>query len=128
VAGGEADHDEGRIRATEVRAGQFLGSGAVSLFTLVVQPNVLAGRPALLPADLDSPPAYSAIDDVVRTLVRPHRRRGSHVVKQPPQAAVTREVHVGDGVRAGDHARDQREDLCCGVRAALRGDVEPLGQ
>ncbi|WP_433462840.1 NAD-dependent epimerase [Spirillospora sp. CA-128828] len=62
-------HDAGRVRATEVRAGQFLGAGAYSIFTLLVQPKVLAGRPALVPAALDVPHAYSAIGDTARALV-----------------------------------------------------------
>jgi nucleoside-diphosphate-sugar epimerase len=62
-------HDAGRVRAAEVRAGQFLGAGAYSVFTLMVQPKVLAGRPALVPAELDVPHAYSAIGDTARALV-----------------------------------------------------------
>lgn len=65
----KAAHDEGRVRATEVRAGQFLGAGAFSLFTIVVQPKVLAGRLAVVPANLDTPHAYTAIDDAARSLV-----------------------------------------------------------
>ena len=64
----KAAHDAGRLRATEVRAGQFLGAGAVSIFTLLVAPKVLAGDLALVPAELDHPHAYTAIDDVARTL------------------------------------------------------------
>lgn len=62
-------HDAGRVRATEVRAGQFIGAGAYSVFTLMVQPKVLAGLPALVPAALDVPHAYSAIGDTARALV-----------------------------------------------------------
>ncbi|MFD0688888.1 NAD-dependent epimerase [Actinomadura fibrosa] len=62
-------HDAGRVRATEVRAGQFLGAGAYSLFSLVVQPKVLAGQLALVPAALDVPHGYSAIGDTARALV-----------------------------------------------------------
>ncbi|MEU9841168.1 NAD-dependent epimerase [Actinomadura sp. NPDC048032] len=62
-------HDAGRVRAAEVRAGQFIGAGAYSVFTLMVQPKVLAGRPALVPAELDVPHAYSAIGDTARALV-----------------------------------------------------------
>ncbi|MDL4816104.1 NAD-dependent epimerase/dehydratase family protein [Actinomadura opuntiae] len=62
-------HDAGRVRVTEVRAGQFVGAGAVSAFSLIVQPNVLAGRLALAPADLDAPHGFTAIGDAARTLV-----------------------------------------------------------
>ncbi|BCJ35149.1 NAD-dependent epimerase [Actinocatenispora thailandica] len=62
-------HDAGRVRAAEVRAGQFLGAGAVSLFSLLVAAPVRAGRPALVPAELDHLHSFSAIGDVARTLV-----------------------------------------------------------
>jgi nucleoside-diphosphate-sugar epimerase len=62
-------HDAGRLRATEVRAGQFLGAGAVSLFSLLVAAPVRVGRPVLVPAELDHPHSFSAIGDVARTLV-----------------------------------------------------------
>ncbi|MGI5163869.1 NAD-dependent epimerase [Spirillospora sp. CA-253888] len=54
---------------TEVRAGQFYGAGATSVFTLMVQPKVLAGRLALVPAALDAPHAYSAVGDTAAALV-----------------------------------------------------------
>ncbi|GAA1953959.1 NAD-dependent epimerase/dehydratase family protein [Catenulispora subtropica] len=64
-----AAHEAGRVRATEVRAGQFLGTGAVSSFTLTVAPNVLAGLLALTPAALDTATGYTAIEDAARALV-----------------------------------------------------------
>lgn len=64
-----AAHEAGRVRVTEVRAGQFLGGGAVSSFTLTVAPNVLAGRLALTPAALDTPTGYTSIGDAARALV-----------------------------------------------------------
>ncbi|WP_433336187.1 NAD-dependent epimerase [Spirillospora sp. CA-294931] len=62
-------HDAGRVRVTEVRAGQFYGEGAFSLFSFLVQPNVLAGRLALVPANLDTPHGFSAIGDTAEALV-----------------------------------------------------------
>ncbi|WP_131740218.1 NAD-dependent epimerase [Actinomadura roseirufa] len=62
-------HDAGRVRATEVRGGQFIGAGAYSLFSLLVQPNVLAGRLSVVPASPDTPHPYSAIGDVARAIV-----------------------------------------------------------
>ncbi|TDC72983.1 NAD-dependent epimerase/dehydratase family protein [Streptomyces hainanensis] len=62
-------HAAGRVRATEVRAGQFLGAGVLSVFTLTVQAQVLAGRLALTPQELDTPHGYAATDDVARALV-----------------------------------------------------------
>ncbi|WP_231500363.1 NAD-dependent epimerase/dehydratase family protein [Saccharothrix sp. NRRL B-16314] len=43
----KAAHDEGRVRVTEVRAGQFIGPGAFSIFTTMIVPKVLTGRLAL---------------------------------------------------------------------------------
>ncbi|MEV4315389.1 NAD-dependent epimerase/dehydratase family protein [Actinocrispum sp. NPDC049592] len=65
----KAAHDAGRVRATEVRAGQFIGVGAVSVFSLMIQPKVLAGQLALVPASLDAPHAYTSIEDAARALV-----------------------------------------------------------
>ncbi|MEV5880968.1 NAD-dependent epimerase/dehydratase family protein [Streptomyces sp. NPDC052101] len=73
-------HASGRVRATEVRSGQFLGVGAMSSFTLTVQANVLAGQLALTPAALDTPTGYTSIDDAARalvTLARDERSFGS---------------------------------------------------
>lgn len=61
--------DSGRVRVAEVRAGSFLGAGANSVFSLMVQPNVLAGRLILLPGDHDAPHSFSSIADTARTLV-----------------------------------------------------------
>jgi nucleoside-diphosphate-sugar epimerase len=64
-----AAHRADRVRVTEVRASQFIGPGAVSLFTLLVQPRVLAGDLAVVPADLDAPHSYSYVGDVAQALV-----------------------------------------------------------
>ncbi|GAA3437558.1 NAD-dependent epimerase/dehydratase family protein [Kutzneria kofuensis] len=65
----KAAHDAGRVRVTEVRAGQFIGPGAFSTFTAMVQPRVLAGRLAVVPAALDAPHSYTSVDDAARALV-----------------------------------------------------------
>ncbi|GII76458.1 oxidoreductase [Sphaerisporangium rufum] len=57
------------VPVTEVRAGQFYGAGAVSVFTLMVVRPVLAGAPALVPQEVDLPHSYSSIGDTARTLV-----------------------------------------------------------
>jgi nucleoside-diphosphate-sugar epimerase len=64
-----AAHTAGRIRATEARASDYLGPGAASMFTLMVLPRVLAGKRAMVPADLDAPHSWSYPGDVARTLV-----------------------------------------------------------
>lgn len=64
-----AAHEAGRVRVTEVRAGQFLGAGAVSIFSLLVQPAVLAGAQAKVPQELDLAHSFTAIDDAAAALV-----------------------------------------------------------
>ncbi|MFC5661866.1 NAD-dependent epimerase/dehydratase family protein [Kitasatospora misakiensis] len=64
-----AAHRAGRARVTEVRASDFLGRGATSLFAFMVVPAVLAGEPVDYPADLDAPHSWSYLGDVAATLV-----------------------------------------------------------
>ncbi|MYS78796.1 NAD-dependent epimerase/dehydratase family protein [Embleya scabrispora] len=64
-----AAHVAGRVRVTEVRASDFVGAGAASLYNFLVVPHVLAGTPAALPGDPDAPRSWSYIGDVARTLV-----------------------------------------------------------
>jgi nucleoside-diphosphate-sugar epimerase len=64
-----AAHRAGRIRTAEVRGSDYLGAGAVSVFTSIVLPAILAGRRALVPADLDAPHSWTHTIDVARTLV-----------------------------------------------------------
>ncbi|MFF3327292.1 NAD-dependent epimerase/dehydratase family protein [Streptomyces sp. NPDC002889] len=62
-------HDEGRLRATEVRAGQYLGPGAVSAFTLLVAPRVREGELALVHGNPDAAHSFSYTEDVAAALV-----------------------------------------------------------
>jgi nucleoside-diphosphate-sugar epimerase len=64
-----AAHHAGRIRATEVRASDYLGPGASSLATMVLS-RVLAGQRAFVPGDPDVPHTFTYVPDVARTLVR----------------------------------------------------------
>ncbi|MGA5036784.1 NAD-dependent epimerase [Streptomyces capoamus] len=61
------------VKVTEVRAAQFYGAGAVSVFSLMVQRQVMEGRLVLVPQELDVPHSYSAIGDTARTLVAASR-------------------------------------------------------
>lgn len=65
----KAAHDAGRVRVTEVRAGQFIGPDAFSIFNAMVAPKVLAGRLAVVPAALDTPHSFTPIGDAARALV-----------------------------------------------------------
>lgn len=64
-----AAHRAGKVRVTEVRASDFLGAGAMSLYSLMVVPQILDDQPASYAGDLDVPHSWSYIDDVAKTLV-----------------------------------------------------------
>lgn len=57
------------VRATEVRASDYIGRGAASLFTLTVLPGLLEGQPVGFAGDLDATHSWSWIGDVADTLV-----------------------------------------------------------
>ena len=66
-----AAHEAGRIRATEARASDYIGPTlpvASGLLARYAQAT-LVGKPASVFADPDVPHAWTAIDDVARTLV-----------------------------------------------------------
>lgn len=66
-----AAHEAGRIRATEARASDYIGPTlpvASGLLARYAQ-STLASKPASVFADPDVPHAWTAIDDVARTLV-----------------------------------------------------------
>jgi nucleoside-diphosphate-sugar epimerase len=64
-----AAHEAGRVRATEIRASDFIGTGAKTMFSEVVLPAVRQGRAVWVPADLDAPHSYTYLGDVSRLLV-----------------------------------------------------------
>ncbi|MFJ9197346.1 Rossmann-fold NAD(P)-binding domain-containing protein [Streptomyces flaveolus] len=66
------------VKVTEVRAAQFYGAGAFSVFSLTVQRQVMAGRLVLVPQELDVPHSYSAIGDTARTLVAASRNEHAY--------------------------------------------------
>ncbi len=66
---GLAAHEAGRLRFAEVRPGDYLGAGALSMFTLMIGPKVLAGEEVVFPADLDAAHSWAYTGDVGRTLV-----------------------------------------------------------
>jgi nucleoside-diphosphate-sugar epimerase len=61
-------HQAGRVRATEARASDFLGRGALSLFSEMVFPAVRAGRRVFAPVSFDVPHSSTYTVDVGRTL------------------------------------------------------------
>jgi nucleoside-diphosphate-sugar epimerase len=62
-----AAHEAGRIRATEVRASDYLE--AQSIFSFALGPALLAGKRGYSPAPLDVPHSWTSTGDVARTLV-----------------------------------------------------------
>lgn len=62
-------HRAGRIRTAEVRGSDYLGAGAVSVFTSLMLPAVMAGSRVSVPADLDAPHSWTHTIDVARTLI-----------------------------------------------------------
>ncbi|MCI4064276.1 NAD-dependent epimerase/dehydratase family protein [Micromonospora sp. R77] len=63
-----AAHRAGRVRVTEVRGSDYLGTEANSLTSMVI-PQVLAGRRMVLPVDPDAPHTFTYVPDVARALV-----------------------------------------------------------
>jgi nucleoside-diphosphate-sugar epimerase len=64
------------VPAIEVRASDYIGDGAASLFTLMTLPPLIAGEPATMVGDLDALHAWSFTKDVARTLVAASRYSG----------------------------------------------------
>lgn len=56
-------------RVTEVRASDYLGHNASSLYTLMTLPALLRGEPAAYPGDLDALHSWTFTRDVAATLV-----------------------------------------------------------
>ncbi|MEU6312813.1 NAD-dependent epimerase/dehydratase family protein [Streptomyces sp. NPDC047014] len=89
----KALHEQGRIRAVEVRASDFFGPGVTEgghLATRVV-PAVLRGRPVATLGDPDAPHSWTYLPDVARALaeVAGEERawgRAWHVPTEPPQS------------------------------------------
>ncbi|WP_328609353.1 NAD-dependent epimerase/dehydratase family protein [Amycolatopsis sp. NBC_00345] len=84
-------HRAGRVRVTEVRASDFIGNGAQSVFTLTAAPKVLAGKQAMVPAALDLPHSWTATGDAARALVAVSRdeRAWGQVWHVPTNQAVS---------------------------------------
>jgi nucleoside-diphosphate-sugar epimerase len=64
-----AAHEAGRVRATEVRASDFIGPRAQGMFGLRVVPRILAGKSCQVLGSLDQPHSWTFVDDVARTLI-----------------------------------------------------------
>ncbi|MGV1794484.1 NAD-dependent epimerase/dehydratase family protein [Rhizobium sp. A37_96] len=110
------------VPALEVRASDYLGDGAGSLFTLMTLPPLLAGKPAFMPGDLDALHAWSFTKDVARTLVAASRYSGNwgRAFHVPSQHASVRDL----AVRFTEFAGAPLPDL----QALTGDDLEALGR
>ena len=83
-----------RVPALEIRASDYLGQGAGSLFTLMALPSLLAGETVALPADPDALHAWSYTKDVARTLVAASHFQGDwdRAFHVPSQHATVRDL------------------------------------
>jgi nucleoside-diphosphate-sugar epimerase len=81
-------HDEGRIRATEVRASDFIGPRSQSYLGLLI-PRIQAGKRCQVIGDADAPHSWNYTIDVAHTLVTCARDdrswgRAWHAPANPP--------------------------------------------
>ena len=65
-------HDEGRVRATEVRASDFIGPRSESFLGLLI-PRIIAGKSCQVIGNVDAPHSWNYTVDVARTLVTAHK-------------------------------------------------------
>jgi nucleoside-diphosphate-sugar epimerase len=85
----KAAHDAKRLRATEVRASDFIGPNGESMVTRLV-PNILAGKSVQVLGSADAPHAWSYIGDVADTLIACADNKAAwgrvwHVPSNPPR-------------------------------------------
>ena len=57
------------VRTIEARGSDYLGTGAVGVFSAVLLPAMKAGRTALVPGDPDAPHTFTYTGDMARALV-----------------------------------------------------------
>jgi nucleoside-diphosphate-sugar epimerase len=97
-----AAHDAGRVRATEVRASDYVGMGASSHLGDRVVPRLLAGRSVPVMKSADTLRTWTAVDDVARLLVTVagDERAWGRPWHVPSNAPRTQRDAVGDLCRA----------------------------
>jgi nucleoside-diphosphate-sugar epimerase len=110
------------VPAVEVRASDYLGDGAGSLFTLMTLPPVLTGKPAVTPGDLGALHAWSFTKDVARTLVAASRYSGDwgRAFHVPSQHASVRDLASRFAELGGTPLPN--------LRALTDGDLEALAR
>lgn len=110
------------VPSLEVRASDYLGEGAGSLFTLMTLPPLLVGKPAMVSGDLDALHAWTFTKDVARTLIAASRYRGEwgRAFLVPSQHASVRDLAVRFAEIAGAPVPD--------LRALAEQELETLGR
>lgn len=100
----KAAHDAGRVRATEVRASDFIGPTGFSAINRLV-PNIVAGKNVQLLGSPDSPHSWTYTVDVAKTLIAAAQNKAAwgrawHVPTNPPrtQRQVVEELAKAAGV------------------------------
>jgi nucleoside-diphosphate-sugar epimerase len=91
------------VRATEVRASDFLGRGAVAYFNIFVLPGLLKGEACAFPGDLDATHSWTFTQDAAATLVAAAGSEASwgRVWHVPSSVASIRELAVLTAEQAG---------------------------
>lgn len=57
------------VRTVEARGADYLGTGAIGIFSAVLLPAIAKGRTAWVPGDVDAPHTFTYTGDMARTLV-----------------------------------------------------------
>jgi len=93
-----AAHDAGRVRATEVRASDYVARGPSSHLGDRVVPRLLAGKRVAVLKSADTPHTWTAVDDVARLLVTvaADERGWGRAWHVPSNAPRTQREAVGD--------------------------------
>ena len=60
---------KGGVRTVEVRGSDYLGAGAIGIFSSVLLPALDAGRAAYAPANVDLPHSFTYTGDMARTMI-----------------------------------------------------------
>ncbi len=123
----KAAHDQGRIRATEVRGSDYIATGPMSRLGERVTPRVLAGKSVQVLGSVDYPHTWTAPVDVARTLITVAASeqgwgRPWHVPSNPPR---TQREAIGDIARAAG-VKPVKVSSIPGPLLKLLGLVNPL--
>ena len=100
-------HEAGRIRTVEARASDYVGRGALTMWTVLALPRILAGKTAFPPADRDAPHTWTSTVDVAELLVTVAAKdqawgRAWHVPSHEPRSMrqLSRDAAEVAGVRS----------------------------